>query len=50
MNLLFLLDEQSDLMTPREAQQFAAVLVDTVCNPDKTRPARESVLAEALRQ
>ncbi|KAG6894724.1 hypothetical protein C0992_004965 [Termitomyces sp. T32_za158] len=50
MNLLFLLDEQFDIMAPREAQQLAAALQDAVCNPDKARPAHENVLGEALRQ
>ncbi|KAG6888070.1 hypothetical protein C0992_009726 [Termitomyces sp. T32_za158] len=50
-NLLFLLDEHSDSMTTlQEAQKFAAVVMDTVCNPDKTRPAHEGVFGEGLRQ
>ncbi|KAG6899646.1 hypothetical protein C0993_008366 [Termitomyces sp. T159_Od127] len=50
VNWMFLLDELSDFATPREAQKMGAIILDTVYNPDKTRPKDECVLGEALRQ
>ncbi|KAG6884553.1 hypothetical protein C0992_006099 [Termitomyces sp. T32_za158] len=50
MNWFFLYDEHSDLMAPHEAQQLAALVLDAMRNPDRTRPAQECVVVEALRQ
>ncbi|KAG6888071.1 hypothetical protein C0992_009727 [Termitomyces sp. T32_za158] len=50
-NFLILLDGEVDSMTTRhEAQELAAAIMDTVCNPDKIRPAHEGVIGEAFRQ
>ncbi|KAG6877090.1 hypothetical protein C0993_010326 [Termitomyces sp. T159_Od127] len=50
MNWFFLYDDQSDLMTPPDAQKLAALVLNAISHPDNTGPAHECVVAEAIRQ
>lgn len=50
MNLLFVIDEYTDVEQESAVQEIVDVAIDAIRNPNKPRPAGEVVLGEIARQ
>ena len=50
MNLFFVFDEYTDTVDEVEARRLADISMDALRNPEKPRPAEESLIGEVTRQ
>lgn len=50
MNLVFVIDEYSDVSEPSEVQEQKDIIMDALRNPHKPRPKGEWIGGEAARQ
>ena len=50
MNLLFVIDEYTDVEQESAVQEIVDAAIDAIRNPNKPRPAGEVVLGEIARQ
>ena len=50
MNVLFVLDEYTDVASPTVVREMVDIVIDALHNPDKARPEGEIVLGELTRQ
>ena len=50
MNLLFVIDEYTDVEQESAVQEIVDVTINAIRNPNKPRPAGEVVLGEIARQ
>ena len=50
MNVLFVLDEYTDVAPPHVVREMVDIVIDALYNPDKPRPEGEIVLGELTRQ
>ena len=50
MNVVFVIDEYTDVQPASVVREMVETMVDALCNPDKSRPEGETVLGEVIRQ
>lgn len=50
MNLLYVIDEHTDVKQAPAVQQMVEILLDAVHNPQKPRPVGEHVSGEIMRE
>lgn len=50
MHLLYIADEYTDVESAVGAQEISAIVLDALHNPDKPRPAGESIIGEMTRE
>ena len=50
MHLLYIADEYTDVESAVGTQEISAIVLDALHNPDKPRPAGESIIGEMIRE
>ena len=50
LNLLFVIDEHTDVQPANEVKRTTGIVLDALSNPDKARPVCEIALGELSRQ